>query len=49
LQHIPVLNDFAIVIESKNIDARIVVIPRPFLMAMEYDIVAGTVSLGGES
>jgi hypothetical protein len=29
------LNDFAIVIESKNINASIVLITRPFLQAMQ--------------
>lgn len=40
LQHVPVLDDFASVIETENIYSRPVAIARPFLSAMQDDVIA---------
>src|SRR5439155_20013932 len=40
LENIPVFNDFAVVIESKNIDAGPIGVPRPLLITMQDHVVA---------
>ena len=40
MQYVPVLYDFAFVVETKDINACVVLISRPRLMTVENDVVA---------
>lgn len=39
LQHIPVFNNFAVLIKSKDVDACIILVPRPLLVTMQHNVV----------
>ena len=40
LQNIPVLHNFPILIESKDVDSCVVAVPGPLLVAMQHDVIA---------
>ncbi len=40
MEHIPMFDNLAVFIESKNINACPIAVTRPLLMAMEYDVVS---------
>ncbi len=40
LQHVPVFGNFAVFVEAENVNSRPILIARPFLKAMQDDVIA---------